>query len=104
MSNKIQTITIQKVGSSWTDVYEALSELRRAVEDCNDYQANMLDNVDTVSHNLSLNEETQTVTEVRTWTERHYNIHRDLIADYEDNIQQELETLGWSFEESVVDG
>ena len=104
MSNKIQTITIKKESSSWTNVYEALGELRAAVENCNDYQANMLDNVDTVTHTLDLNEETQTVTETRTWTETHYNTHRSLVADYEDSIQTELEGLGWSFTESVVDG
>lgn len=104
MSNKIQTITIKKEGSSWTDVREALRELRTAVEKCNDYQANMLDDINIVSHTLDLNEETQTVTVARTWTLSHYDTHRSLVADHEDSIQTELEGLGWTLAESVVDG
>jgi hypothetical protein len=104
MSRKIQTLTIKKESSNWTDAYSALSELREDIERCSAYQNGILYESDEVERTVELNIETQTITEVKTWSTDTYNSHRSLVGDYEASIQSELEGIGWYISDSTIDG
>jgi hypothetical protein len=101
---KTQTITLKKTGSSWSSYDEALADIHSAISDTpqstDDYVGNTLPHVPTTSATLDVG--TQTVTEIRVWTDAEYTTYKDGITSIETDVTDALTTAGWEITDTVI--